>query len=50
MLKEEEKQVLERIIAENPERAKLQQELQKLVGRMLDDFIEREGRANEGNA
>jgi len=42
MLKKDEKQVLERIVAENPERAKLQQELQKLVDQMLDDIIERE--------
>jgi len=50
MLKEEEKQVLERIVSENPERGKLQQELQKLVDRMLDDVIEKEGSASEGNA
>ena len=50
MLKEEEKQVLERIVVENPERVKLQQELQKLIDRMLDDVIERENRASEGSA
>lgn len=50
MLHEEEKQVLERLVAENPERGKLQQELQKLVYRMLDDIIESEERSNESSA
>jgi len=43
MLNEEEKQVLEHIVSENPERGKLQQELQKLVDQISDDIIDREG-------
>jgi hypothetical protein len=43
MLNEEEKRVLERIVTENPERGKLQQELQRLVEQILDDIIDREG-------
>jgi len=50
MLEEEEKQLLERIVEENPERGKLQQELQKLIDQMLDDIIEREDKASEGSA
>ena len=50
MLKEEEKQLLERIVSENPEKSKLQQELQRLIDRMMDEIIERESQADEGNA
>jgi hypothetical protein len=50
MLTEEDKQVLERIIVENPEKGKLQQELQKLTDQMLNDIMEREGRTSEGSA
>lgn len=50
MFKEEERQLLERIVVENPEKAKLQQELQKLIDQMVDGIIEREGRASEDSA
>lgn len=49
MLKEEEKQILERIVVENPEKGKLQQELQKQVDQTLDEILDREGRASEGS-
>lgn len=49
MLKEEEKQLLEQIIVEHPEKGKLQQELQKLVDQMLDDIIDKEGTQSEGS-
>lgn len=50
MLKEEEKQLLERIVSENQEKSKLQQEMQRLIDRMMDEIIERESQADEGNA
>ncbi len=50
MLQEEGKQVLERIVTENPERGKLQRELQKLYDQILDETIDREDTANEGSA
>lgn len=49
MTKEEE-QALERIIAENPEGRKLQQELEKLLDKKLDSIIAMEGRSNESSA
>jgi len=44
MLNEEEKQTLEKVIAENTEKNKLQQELQKLVDKVLDNIIEKESK------
>ncbi len=50
MLNEEDKQVLEHVVIENPERAKLQRELQKLYDQILDETINREDTTNEGSA
>ena len=49
MLNEEDKQVLEHVVIENPERGKLQRELQKLYDQILDEIIDREETTNEGN-
>ena len=50
MIKEEEKQTLERIITENPEKRKLQQELEKLLNKKLDSIIATEDMSNESSA
>ncbi len=50
MIKEEEKQTLERIITENLERRKLQQELEKLLDKKLDSIIATEDMSNESSA
>ena len=50
MLKEEEKQLLKRIVEENPEKAKIQKELQALFDSMLDGIIKREETQSESNA
>lgn len=44
MLNEEEKQTLEKVIAENNEKNKLQQALQKLIDKVLDNIIEKESK------
>jgi len=43
MLTGEEQQKLEHIVVENPEKGKLQRELQKLYDQILDETIDREG-------
>lgn len=50
MIREEEKQTLERIITENLERRKLQQELEKLLDKKLDSIIAMEDMSNESGA
>ena len=50
MIKEEEKQTLERVIIEYPERRKLQQELEKLLDKKLDSIIAMEGMSDESSA
>ena len=49
MLAEEEKQVLEHVIKENPERGKLQQQLQRHVNELLSKIIAMEEK-DEGRA
>ena len=49
MLAEEEKQTLEQIIKENPEKGKIQQQLQRYVNELLSKIIATE-EENEGRA
>jgi len=50
MLTEEEKRKLEYIVTESPESSRVQRELEKLVEHILDDIMDKEGKAGEGSA